>query len=312
MRIITNFKTYTQLVSVLKKLEEYEWFNVDFDININEIDKIYLRLLNWDITYWSQKENYEYDNYTLIHADQYLNPVKIGDYVEVTAHWPSEWSKWIVTNITSETVTVMFNNWSIWYKDSFHIDYIKVLKKDIKVWDRVQITQDCKYKDMYWIVTSRADDIVNVDMWYVWKQYFDIRFLKKYKSEVSDNNNLNTNNKTMNTIEEEVTTAIDEAYFAKAKNIKEISSTDYKIKILIDMLSNAWKDINNKLYKLELLREDLNRSYGNKNSKEVKQQLLDIFKSMQYLKEYKNKTVFDIWYICEDTKEFDAEEYFNN
>jgi len=123
-------------------------------------------------------------------------------------------------------------------------------------------------------------------------------------------NNLNTNNKTMNTIEREAYAIATEEYFDDKKVIKAIRSADAEMVNLLDILDNAMEEITKKRSRLNGIHSNFNRNYSENKMDTVKAMLSNHKEVKEFIMVFINSKVSDfIKDITEET--FNAEEVFN-
>ena len=280
-KIINNFTSKEQVQQVLDKLNEYEWIKIT---NHNPYDSypndkgLYIRVV-WDIyCYWQYKSNYENEDWNIIiSADNYLHPVKEWDIVEV--HDDSEYDE-VRFKVIEELDDWYYKLEDTLYCITRHQDYLRVIKeqrlntvnKNLRVWDLEEL------------------EINN----------------KTYK-----NNILNTNNKTMNTIQREAKAIATEDYFANNKIIKKVRQADAEMQDLLDILENALKEINKKRSRLNWIATNFNRNYYEKNMDTIKDMLNNHKEVLEFMDNFIAQSVSD--FTEETTKEkFNVEDIFNS
>jgi len=337
-KIINNFTSKEQVQQVLDKLNEYEWIKIT---NHNPYDSypndkgLYIRVV-WDIyCYWQYKSNYENEDWNIIiSADNYLHPVKEWDIVEV--HDDSEYDE-VRFKVIEELDDWYYKLEDTLYCITRHQDYLRVIKeqrlntvnKNLRVWDLVTLINDYtiyKIVHKFWKWSERDwYKIVNIDPSYtkihtVW--WWDIKLATNIErvwdleeleinNKTYKNNILNTNNKTMNTIQREAKAIATEDYFANNKIIKKVRQADAEMQDLLDILENALKEINKKRSRLNWIATNFNRNYYEKNMDTIKDMLNNHKEVLEFMDNFIAQSVSD--FTEETTKEkFNVEDIFNS
>ena len=226
MRIINNFKDKEQWIKVLYKLEEYEWIEFNWS-RWYEWFSTDEKLVIEDSVLTHTLSKLNHSKYKVISAEDYLNPIKIWDRVEVT-DGDSEFYQDIFRVIS-------YNEWSNmiriehpkYWTEYMQMDYLSVFKvkdeiKEFPIWTKVKI------KDRWEFYTSFTE-AAN----YIWCNNY-----KEFKTPLIWGRWIVIWSKSSRDI---VAIRIDEQDYLINKRWIEIFKDNYKFKVGDKVIDDTWE-----------------------------------------------------------------------